>query len=338
MFLAILGATRGAGPVATCSSANIALSFQLFLIVGAIPLMALAAVIEERQRAEDQARRDEERLTLALNAAQMGTWDWQIPDNTVIWTEDTKRIFGVTDADSVDSYFRVIHPDDLPTVEQAISHAIKDGVPYEIEFRILHDGNVRWVLSKGNVLYADSGQPLRMIGISIDLTDRKRAEQKLAEINEQNRVILVHMRALAARLLTAQESERRRISLLLHDDVSQNIAAIGLSISSLKRKLPASSEEIIAQLDRLGAQAHDLTTQIRKLSHQLHPDVLEQLGLVAALESHVTEFAHKENIDIKFVADVGSVLPSLDLSVCLYRVALEALQNISLHSEARAAS
>ncbi len=338
MFLAIFGATRGAGPFVTSSSVHNALSIQLFLIVVSVPLMALAAVIEERQRVEALARQDEERLTLALNAAQMGTWDWQIPDNTLVWTEDTKRIFGMTDADSVDSFFRVVHPDDLPMLQQAISHAIKDGVPYEIEFRFLKDGNVRWVLSKGIVLYDNSGQPLRMLGISLDLTDRKRAEQELAEINEQNRVILVHMRALAARLLTAQESERRRISQLLHDDVSQNIAVIGLSISGLKRKLPASSEEIIAQLDRLGAQAHDLTTQIRKLSHQLHPHVVEQLGLVAALESHVTEFGHKENIEIKFVADVDSALPSFDLSVCLYRVALEALQNISLHSEARTAS
>jgi PAS domain S-box-containing protein len=338
MFLAILGATRGAGPFVTSSSAHNALSIQLFLIVVSVPLMALAAVIEERQRVEALARHDQERLTLALNAAQMGTWDWQIPDNTLVWTEDTKRIFGLTDADSVDSFFRVVHPDDLPTVELAISHAIKDGVPYEIEFRFLKDGNIRWVLSKGNVLYDNSGQPLRMLGISVDLTDRKRAEQALAEINEQNQAILVHMRALAARLITAQESERRRISLLLHDDVSQNIAAIGLSISSLKRKLPASNEEIIAQLDRLGARTHDLTTQIRKLSHQLHPEVLEQLGLVAALESHVTEFGHKESIEIKFVADIGSDLLSFDLSVCLYRVALEALRNISRHSEARAAS
>jgi PAS domain S-box-containing protein len=338
MFLAILGATRGAGPFVTSSSAHNALSIQLFLIVVSIPLMALAAVIEERQRADALARRDEERLTLALNAAQMGTWDWQIPDNNLVWTEETKRIFGLSDVDSLDSFFRVVHPDDLPIVEQAISHAIKDRAPYEIEFRVLHNGNVRWVLSKGNVLYDNSGQPLRMLGISVDLTDRKRAEQELAEINEQNQAILVQMRALAARLLTAQESERRRISLLLHDDVSQNIAAIGLSISSLKRKLRASSEEIIAQLDRLGAQAHDLTTQIRKLSHQLHPEVLEQLGLVAALESHITEFGHKENIYVDFVADVGSDLLSLDLSVCLYRVALEALRNVSMHSGAGAAS
>lgn len=459
MFLAIGGATRGTGPFITRSSADNAVSIQWFLIVVAIPLMALAAVIEERRRAEALARQNEERLTLALNAAHMGTWDWQIIDGTLVWTEDTKRIFGLTESpDNVlDSFYRLVHPDDRSLVELAIERAIRDGSPYEVEFRILQDGIVRWVLSKGNVLYDGSGRPARMLGVSVDLTERKRAEQALAEINEQNQAILraipdtmflhsndgvyldyytrdVHMlvvppsiflgknlrdvlpkeladqtmecigrlngtdqpqmfeydlvldgelrhfearlvaagadkclsivrdvteprrairaakrseeqlirgtrqiRTLAARLLTAQESERRRISLLLHDDISQNVAAIGLSISRLKRKLPDSSE-LTTELDRLGTQAHDLTTQIRRLSHQLHPEVLEHLGLVAALESHITEFGHEENIEMKFVSDVGQDPIPLDLSVCLYRIALEALRNVSRHSGARTAS
>jgi PAS domain S-box-containing protein len=460
MFLAIGGATRGTGPFVSSSSANNAVSIQWFLIVVSIPLMALAAVIEERRRAEASARQNEDRLTLALNAAQMGTWDWQITDNTLVWTEDTKRIFGLADDpdDALDSFYRIVHPDDLPLVQSAIESAIKDGAPYEVEFRLVRNGSIRWVLSKGRVLYDESGRPARMLGISVDLTERKSAEQALTEINEKNQAILraipdmmflhnnegvyldyytrdVNMllvppdsflgknlrdvlpkeladkamecisrlngtdqpqmfeydlvidgevrhyearlvaagadkslsivrdvteakravaaakrseeqllhgtkqiRALAARLLTAQESERRRISLLLHDDVSQNVAAIGLSISRLKRKLGTGSEELIAELDRMGAQAHDLTTQIRRLSHQLHPEVLEHLGLVAALQSHVTEFGHEERIDMSFTADVGSDPLPFDLSVCLYRVALEALRNISRHSEADAAS
>ena len=159
----------------------------------------------------------------------------------------------------------------------------------------------------------------------------KRSEEQLLHGTRQ-------IRALAVRLLNAQESERRRISLLLHDDVSQNIAALGLSISSLKRKLPATYEEIIVHLDGSELQAHDLTKQIRRLSHQLHPEVLEHLGLVAALESHVTEFGQEEKIEIKFEADIGSDPVPFDLSVCLYRVALEALRNIARHSGARTAS
>jgi PAS domain S-box-containing protein len=459
MFLAIGGASRGAGPFVTSSSANNAQSIQWFLIVVSIPLMALAAVIEERRRAEASARQNEERLTLALNAAQMGTWDWQITDNTLVWTEDTKRIFGLTEdpKDVLESFFQLVHPDDLPAVKLAIEHAIQDGDPYEVEFRLLRNGD-RWVLSKGNVLYDESGRPSRMLGISLDLTERKRSEQKLAEINERNQAILraipdmmfLHtnegvyldyytrdpklllvppetflgknmrdvlpkwiaekamecvgrlkgtdqpqmfeydllidgdlrhyearlvaagadkslsivrdvtearravqaarrseeqlirgtrqIRALAARLLTAQESERRRISLLLHDDVSQNVAALSLVISRLKRKLPTSSEELLAELDQLGVQTHDLTTQIRRLSHQLHPEALEHLGLAPALESHIAEFGHEERIEMKFVVDLGSDPIPLELSVCLYRIALEALRNISRHSGAKTAS
>ncbi len=459
MFLAIIGATRSIGPFVTSSSANNALSIQWFLIVVSIPLMALAAVIEEGRRAEALALQNEERLTLALNAAQMGTWDWQITDNTLVWTEDTKRIFGLTDPhNALESFFQMVHPDDLPAVKLAIEHAIKDGDPYEVEFRLLRNGDVRWVLSKGNVLYDDSGRPTRMLGISVDLTERKQSEQTLAEINERNQAILraipdmmflhtndgmfldyytkdpklllvapetflgknlrdvlpkgiaekamecvTHLsgtdqpqmfeydvvidgdlrhyearlvaagadkslsivrdvtearravqaarrseeqlirgtrqiRALAARLLTAQESERRRISLLLHDDVSQNVAAISLAISRFKRKLPSASKELLAELDRLGVQAHDLTTQIRSLSHQLHPEALEHLGLAAALESHIAEFGHEERIEIKFAVDLGSDPIPRELSVCLYRIALEALQNVSRHSGANTAS
>ena len=147
-----------------------------------------------------------------------------------------------------------------------------------------------------------------------------------------------YSRELAARLITAQESERRRIALLLHDDLSQNIAAIGIAISRLKRRPPATNEILTDELDRLSVQTNELTTQIRKLSHQLHPDVLEHVGLVAALKSEVSEIGHNEQIKLKFEANVQSAKIPLDVSICLYRVAIEALRNVSKHSGASSAS
>ncbi len=178
----------------------------------------------------------------------------------------------------------------------------------------------------------------KILSIVRDMTESRRAadalrvgELKLLESNRQ-------IRALAARLISAEESERRRISLHLHDDLSQNIATMGLAISRLKRKLPVAKEEIVDELDRLGRQTNELTSQIRRLSHELHPAVLEHLGLLAALESHVAEFGHEEQVEVKFISRVKSEKIPFDVSVCLYRVALEALRNVSRHSGASSAS
>ncbi len=177
----------------------------------------------------------------------------------------------------------------------------------------------------------------KVLSIVRDVTEARRSaaavrlgEEKLLESNRQ-----IH--ALAARVINAQESERRRISLQLHDDLSQSVATLGLVIGRLKRRLPASREQIETELDGLGKQTNDLTSQIRRLSHQLHPAVLEHLGLVAALESHVKQFGHEENIEVEFHQSVKTEKIPFDVSVCLYRVALEALRNVSRHSGAKSA-
>lgn len=589
MFLAIGGATHGQGPFVANSAAANAMSIQWFLIVVSIPLLALAAVIQERQRAERATRQNEDHLAMAMNAAQMGTWEWNIGDNTAKWSDETKRIFGRSPSDPERTnaeFYSWIHPDDRLFVEHAIDRSVIEGSPYEAEFRMMHpDGSIRWVRGKGKVLRDGAGNPLRMVGLNADITERKRAqealrrsevqlaraeafslvmlthvgldgrwlkvpptlcellgyseqellsgtfkdvthpddfeldwrqcqriirgeiksfdlekrylhkdghtlwvylncsvveddagkpvhfityirditdrklaEQALLESNARNQAILralpdlmflqtkegVYLdyyardrqdllvppeaflgknirdvmpseladrvmesaarlngtvetqvleyslkiageerhfearlvtaegdnvlsivrdvtesrraadalrnseekllisnregRELAARLITAQESERRRIALLLHDDLSQNIAAMGVAISRLKRKPPGSTELLADELEKLGRQTNELTTQIRQLSHQLHPDVLEHVGLVSALESELAEFGHNHKIELEFSAEIRSEHIPLDVSVCLYRVAIEALRNVSKHSGARSAS
>jgi signal transduction histidine kinase len=188
---------------------------------------------------------------------------------------------------------------------------------------------------EARLVSAEGGNVLSIVR---DVTEARRAvdalrlgEEKLVQSHRQ-------VRALAARLITAQESERRRISLQLHDDLSQNIATLGLSISRLKLKLPASREQIVAELNKLGQHIKDLTSQIRRLSHQLHPAVLEHLGLVAALESLVAEFGDEAQIAVSFSSRMRSVKLPFDMSVCLYRVTLEALRNVSKHSGAGSAT
>jgi len=332
-FMAIWSAVHGTGPFIENSPEENALSIQLFLILISMPLMFLAAVIQELDKAREKAKQNEERLTLALSAAQLGTWDWHIPDSVTKWSVETKRMFGFSANDPEvppDTFYSMLHPDDRSYVEDSINRSIDEATPYEAEFRMPQpDGSVRWIRGKGKVLL-DQGRPERMIGVNADITKEKTAEMQLRRTHQQVRV-------LAGRLINAQEAERHRVSRELHDDLSQRVASLSVTLSRLKRKLPEQSE-ILPDVNELYKQANNLGNDIRQLSHQLHPVTLEHLGLVGALEEYLGEFERETGISTSFTARVNTRKIAFEISVCLYRIALEALKNVAKHSDTAFAS
>ena len=145
-----------------------------------------------RTRAEDQARRSEEHLRFALDAASMGTWDWDLVTQRVTWSDNLERLHGLpsgTFDGTFASYEREIHPDDRPRVLASAQRAITDGVPHDVEYRIVApDGTVRWVEGKGRVEMSD-GKPHSMSGVCIMATRRKEAElARLAASEETGRL------------------------------------------------------------------------------------------------------------------------------------------------------
>jgi PAS domain S-box-containing protein len=184
-LLAISGAIGGHGPFVASTPAENALSMQLFLIVIAVPLMGLAATMRERLRTEDEARQSEERLTLALGAAQLGTWEWHVAGNRGWWSEKTSEIFGQgPDARglTLDWFLDGLSPEDRPAVSSALQRAVEEGAPFETEFRVLRpDGETRWVLAQGKAQFDRAGRPVRLLGVSADVTERKLAD---ALVNE----------------------------------------------------------------------------------------------------------------------------------------------------------
>jgi signal transduction histidine kinase len=334
MFLAIYGATHGHGPFVANSALNNAFSIQWFLIVISIPLMFLATAVTERTKVERELIESNTRSQAIL----LG-----VPDLVFFHTRDGVFL----DYHARDPRALFIPP------EEFLGKNIRDVLPAALAERIMEcldrlDGTDEIQVLEYSLSLGDEERHFeaRFVGakgenvVSIvrDITESRRAAVALRRSEEKLLYSNRKIRELAARLITAQESERRRISLLLHDDVNQNIAALGVNISRLKRKLPDSCAQVEDELDRLGKHINDLTTQIRQLSHQLHPDVLEHVGLVAALESHVAEFGHEEQIQANFSADVRKEPIPLDVSDSIYRVALEALRNISRHSSAKSAT
>jgi two-component system, LuxR family, sensor kinase FixL len=191
-FLSIWGAVNGRGPFNALNPVENAFSIQIFLVVFSVPLMLFAAVLQERKKARETALQEEERLRLALSAAKMTTWDLHIPTNHITWSKQSKKILG-TDLQEkcldLESFLAILHPDDRGRVFRVITRTIQEGGSYEVEFRIVRpSGEILWQLGKGEVLFDERAKPIRVLGVNVDITDRKRAEEsrRNAEILAQS--------------------------------------------------------------------------------------------------------------------------------------------------------
>ncbi len=159
---------------------------------------------------------------------------------------------------------------------------------------------------------------LRLVGdIFTNALARKQADEAL--------------RALAAKLLTVQEEERRRIAREMHDDWTQRLAVLGLEVARLERSVgdPAVAAPLLRTVqERLVALSGD----VHDLSRQLHPAILDDLGLVEALRSECAAFTRREGIAVDLQADAVSQAVASDVALCVYRLAQEALRNLAKHA------
>jgi signal transduction histidine kinase len=145
------------------------------------------------------------------------------------------------------------------------------------------------------------------------------------------------LRRLSGRLLTAQEEERSRIAQELHDDVSQRLALFAIELDELGSQETLSDDGCRAQVSELGAKARSLSTEVHQIAYELHPAVLDQLGLVPALRQFGEQIATRHGIAIEVTETEWPTNVPRDVSLVLYRIAQEALQNAAKHSGATGA-
>jgi len=145
--------------------------------------------ISDRKQAEAELQNLSERLTLAVNSGQIAIWDWNVPDNILICNDRMYELYGIVreQITSVyDTWVSRIHPDDRPTVEASIQQALVGEKDYDAEFRVVHgDGAIRFIQAYSIIKRNAHSEPMRMIGMNIDITDRKQAELKLIQTTAQ---------------------------------------------------------------------------------------------------------------------------------------------------------
>jgi PAS domain S-box-containing protein len=153
----------------------------LLVVAGAV----IERDIEDRERARQNLRRSEERLRLALDAANAGTWEWDLQTNENVWSEELWKVYGLEPHScrpSYEAWRQLVHPDDRAHAEQVVAKAAQGGSELNVEFRVCDpDGTQRWLLSRGRALRNAKGQGARFVGIALDITHRKQAEEALRE-------------------------------------------------------------------------------------------------------------------------------------------------------------
>jgi PAS domain S-box-containing protein len=226
---------------------------------------------------------------------------------------------------------------DVPWSESGLRKLLEQILPANTHFNDFKLTHVfprvgrRTLVLNARKLLSEGESPAMILLAMEDITDWESTTAALEASRER-------LRDLTAGLLTAQEEERRRISRELHDDLNQRLGMLSVELETLERKPPKSAELAGRQLASIRSRIVDISEDLRRTAHQLHPSFVDHLGLPAALRSLCMELSKQEKMRIDYrQGNMDVPIPS-DIALCLYRVAQEALRNVAQHSNARRAT
>jgi PAS domain S-box-containing protein len=274
-----------------------------------------------RKRLDDALRESEEKLALAAESAGAGLWSLNLARGSYWVTPRTRELLGLPENESLtlDRFLGLVHSDDRDSIRRAIREVVSSGEEGQAEFRIVRpDGTVRWLASRGRARLNAPNGPERLMGVSVDITERKRLEEVT--------------RNLTGRIIAAHEEERARLARELHDDITQRVACMSVEVARLEAQTstPAIEESLHGlrkELARMGEDVH-------ALSYRLHPSILAELGLTEAIRAECERFTRQHGIAVEFALDEVPESTPRDASLCLFRVAQEALRNVARHAGA----
>jgi PAS domain S-box-containing protein len=296
-------------------------------------LLGMIRDVTARKGMEMETQLSKQRLILATDAAAIGIWDWDIASNQWYATDTYSTMLGY-DPEKVFSgggfWLNLLHPDDRAAVAEKIRLAVAGSIaPYEYEARIRHaDGSYHWISVIGRVLAVDeSGKARRLLGVRMDVTERKKAEMELRATERQ-------LHALVDRMNVVREEEAKRIARELHDDLGQQLTALNMELADLEAKLTGVKPEQQQQFARMRAGVDHTIEVVQKISGELRLGQLDVLGLTAAIEWQAREFSRSSGIACR-IARLDEVTNLTDAqNTALFRILQEALTNIVRHAGA----
>ncbi|AJY39176.1 PAS domain-containing protein [Burkholderia humptydooensis] len=286
----------------------------------------------ERHRVAAALSASEERFQLAVSGASAGLWDWNPKTGAMYLSPHFKKIMGYEDhelPDEITGHRESIHPDDLARVIDALKAHLEHRDTYDVEYRVrTRSGDFRWIQSRGQALWNSAGEPYRMVGWIMDVTDRKRDEDALRVSREE-------LRRLSAHIQSIREEEKTRIARELHDDLGQQLTALKMAVTLVDNELKeAGWTSRTSRLPNVYALIGQLLDSVRRIAADLRPVMLDDLGLLAAIEWLTHEFAARYRIPVTSRIEADDIAFNRDSATEVFRIVQEALTNVARHSAA----
>ena len=289
--------------------------------------------IEDRKRAEVALRQSEDHLRLVIDTIPVMAWSLR-PDGTVDFLNQRWIDYsGLSLEQYVEEPTRPIHPADIPRAMEKWRSDMAAGEPSEDEMRLRRaDGEYRWFLVRTAPLRDEQGDIVKWYGVSIDIQERKQAEERLRETSEQ-------LRALSASLRSAREEEGARIAREIHDELGSALMSLKWDLEEVDKALsdPEGRARLSAPQEKIGVMTRllDMTINaVRRISSELRPSVLDDLGLVEAIEWQAQQFQARTGIVCRCDCSLENLVLSQEKSTALFRILQEALTNIIRHARA----
>ena len=307
--------------------------------------------IHEQREIRRALEETQERLVLAQQAAHCGTFDFDVATGVNFWSDELEQIYGFARGTFPRTYAAWLECV-LPEDREAASAPTRSGnsTTFETEFRIRRadTGEICWINERGRIRRDAAGAPVRVVGLHIDITRMKRAEEDLKRAHDELetrvlartaalRIAEDRLRKLSGRLMQSQDEERRRIARELHDGLGQYLVASKMSLDLINMS-SADGERMKEALADAIQQIERAISETRTMSHLLHPPLLDEVGLESALVWYAEGFAKRSGIGVN--VDISPSIGRLptDVETALFRVVQECLTNVHRHSGSSIAS
>lgn len=285
--------------------------------------------ISFRKRHEQRIEESEHRFRTLTKTAPVGIFETDASGSTTYVNETWKEYTGLSSEEAMgDGWLAAVHIDDRKELAEGWYKKAGSNAESASEYRVIsRDGRLRWLSGRAVAVINTEGNITGYIGIVLDVTEQKKYESALQESSLQ-------LRELSRHLQNIREDERMRIAREIHDELGQQLTGLKMDIAWLMKKAGQEDEAVKVKFDDALELVDSTVRSIRRIATELRPSIIDDLGLNAALEWLVAEFAERLNVDIEYENNFDDKNVSPDIAIGLFRILQESLTNIAKHANA----